>query len=345
MPWRSTSFWDAEPGEVQGPANSDGTVVIMIRILSLAVAVLVMPAADGSAQQKKRVAILSFEDVAIKSSAGAALRSTQDVGASLADVLLKELLKQGKYSIIEREALDAVLKEQTFSNSSRADAKTAANIGRVLGVDAIIIGSVTQFDIAESAVGVGSGSLNRITRGIVGGGKRVNTRASVAMTARMVDTSTGEVLTAVSGSGDSARTSVAASGGYATGVDMTSASFQGSTLGEAVNRAVQEVADGLNEFAAQLSTTRVVYAGLVADVDGNTLILNVGRLKGVQAGDIVEITRAGRTILDPQTKKVVRTIVDKIATARITEVDDSSATATLSGAEPVQVGDAVRRLP
>jgi curli biogenesis system outer membrane secretion channel CsgG len=304
-----------------------------------------MSAADGSAQQKKRVAILSFEDVAIKSSAGAGLPSTQDVGASLADVLLKELLKEGKYSIIEREALDAVLKEQTFSNSSRADAKTAANIGRVLGVDAIIIGSVTRFDIAESAVGVGSGSLNRITRGVVGGGKRVNTKASVAMTARIVDTSTGEVLTAVSGSGDSARTSVAASGGYATGVDMTSASFQGSTLGEAVNRAVQEVADGLNEFAAQLSTTRVVYTGLVADVDGNTLILNVGRLKGVQVGDTVEITRAGRTILDPQTKNVVRTIVDKIATARITEVDDSSATATLSGAEPVQVGDAVRRLP
>ena len=211
----------------------------MIRILSLAVAVLVMLAADASAQQKKRVAILSFEDVAIRSSAAAAIRSTQDVGASLADVLVKELLKEGKYSIIERRALDAVLKEQNFSNSSRADAKTAANIGRVLGVDAIIIGSVTQFVVEESAVGVGSGSLNRITRGVVGGGKRVNTRASVAMTARMVDTSTGEVLTSVSGSGDSAKGSVEASGGYATGMDMTSASFQGSTLGEAVNRAAQ----------------------------------------------------------------------------------------------------------
>jgi curli biogenesis system outer membrane secretion channel CsgG len=317
----------------------------MIRILYLAVAVLLVLAADGSAQQKKRVAILSFEDVAIKSSSGAALPSQQDVGASLAEVLVKELLKDGKYSIIEREALDEVLKEQNFSNSSRADARTAANIGRVLGVDAIIIGSVTQFDIAESEVGVGSGSLSRITRGVVGGGKRVNTRASVAMTARMVDASTGEVLTAVSGSGDSARTSVAASGGYAIGVDMTSASFQGSPLGEAVNRAVQEVAAGLNGFAAQLSTTRVVYAGLVADVDGNTLILNVGRLKGAQVGDTVEITRAGRTILDPQTKNVIRTIVDQIATARITDVDDSSATAMLSGGEPVRVGDAVRPLP
>jgi curli biogenesis system outer membrane secretion channel CsgG len=316
----------------------------MIRILSIAVAVLVL-AADASAQQKKRIAVLSFEDVAIRSSAAAALGSTQDVGASLADVLVQELLKEGKYSIVERQALDAVLKEQTFSNSSRADPKTAASIGRVLGADAIVIGSVTTFDLQESAVGVGSGLLSGVTRGVVGGGKRVNTKALVAMTARMVDTNTGEVLTAVSGNGDSAKSSVAASGGYAVGVDMTSASFQGSTLGEAVNRAAQVVAAGLNEFAAQLSARRVDYTGLVADVNGNTLILNVGRQKGAQVGDTVEITRAGRTILDPQTKKVIRTIVDTIGTARISEVDDSSATATLTATAPVQVGDAFRRLP
>ena len=318
----------------------------MTRGLSLvAAAVVTMLAADASAQDKKRIAILSFEDAAVSSSAAAAVRSTQDVGASLADVLVNELLKAGKYTIIERRALDEVLKEQNFSNSSRADAKTAANIGRVLGVDAIVIGSVTEFVVEESAVGVGSGPLNRITRGVVGGGKRVNARASVAMTARMVNTSTGEILTSVSGSGDSAKGSVEASGGYATGIDMTSASFQGSALGEAINRAAQSVASGLSEFAAKLSAVRVDYTGLVADVTGNTLILNVGRLKGAQVGDTVEISRAGRTVLDPATKKVLRTFVDKIATARITEVDDSSATAMLSGAAPVQVGDQIRRVP
>jgi curli biogenesis system outer membrane secretion channel CsgG len=318
----------------------------MTRGLSLvAAAVVTMLAADASAQDKKRIAILSFEDAAVRSSAAAAMRSTQDVGASLADVLVNELLKEGKYTIIERRALDEVLKEQNFSNSSRADAKTAANIGRVLGVDAIVIGSVTEFVVEESAVGVGSGPLNRITRGVVGGGKRVNARASVAMTARMVNTSTGEVLTSVSGSGDSAKGSVEASGGYATGIDMTSASFQGSALGEAINRAAQSVASGLSAFAAKLSAVRVDYTGLVADVTGNTLILNVGRLKGAQVGDTVEISRSGRTVLDPATKKVLRTFVDKIATARITEVDDSSATAMLSGAAPVQVGDQIRRVP
>jgi hypothetical protein len=112
-----------------------------------------------------------------------------------------------------------------------------------------------------------------------------------------------------------------------------------------VNRAAQQVATTLNEFGAKLATTRVNYAGVVADVSGNTLIVNVGKLKGVQVGDTIEITRAGRTILDPQTKKPLRTVIDKVGTATVTEVDDGSATATLSGTAAVQVGDQVQRAP
>ena len=160
----------------------------------------------------------------------------------------------------------------------------------------------------------------------------------------MVDTSTGEILTAASGSGQSSKASVAASG-YATGdIDMTSRSFQESMLGEAVNRAAEQVAASLNEFGSKLESARIDYSGLVADVSGTTLILNVGTAKGVQVGDTVEITRAGRQILDPQTKKVLRTIVEKVGTAKVTEAEDASATATLTGTTAVQVGDQVKRV-
>ena len=81
------------------------------------------------------------------------------------------------------------------------------------------------------------------------------------------------------------------------------------------------------------------YSGLIADVSGNTLILNVGKTGGVQVGDTIEISRAGRTILDPQTKKVLRTIVDKVGAARITEADDVSSTATILDKAEVKVGD------
>ena len=305
---------------------------------------LLLLAGTASGQDKRRVAILGFDDAPVRSSAAAALGSGQDIGTSLADVLVKELLKGGTYSIVERRAIDQVLKEQNFSNSNRADPKTAAAIGRVLGVQAIIIGSVTQFGVQESAAEVGSGRLGQLTRGIIGGGKRVSTKATVAMTARMVDTGTGEILTVASGAGESTRASVAASG-YASGaIDMTSSSFQNTMLGEAVTRAAQEAAASLNEYGAKLAIARADYSGLVADVSGNTLIINVGSLKGVRVGDTIEITRAGRKILDPQTKKVLRTIADKIGTAKITETDDGSATAALTGTAAVQVGDEVRRV-
>ena len=57
----------------------------------------------------------------------------------------------------------------------------------------------------------------------------------------------------------------------------------------------------------------------------------------MQVGDTVEISRAGRTILDPQTKKVLRTIVDKVGAARITEADDASSTATILDNAAVKV--------
>ena len=318
----------------------------MPRILSFLIClVLVFTAGVASGQQKRRVAILSFDDAAVESSAARAVGTTQDVGGFLSDVVVKELLKGSVYTVVERRAIDQVLKEQNFSNSNRGDTKTAAAIGRLLGVDAIIVGSVTQFGIEESAVALGSGTLGRVTRGVLGGGKRINSKATVGMTARMVDTRTGEVLTAASGSGESSKASVAASGAATGNIDLTSRSFQESMLGEAVNTAAAQVAAGLNEFGSKLATAQAEYSGLVADVSGKTLIVNVGKLKGVQVGDTIEISRAGRQILDPQTKKVLRTIVDKIGTAKVTEVDDGSATATLSGTAAVQVGDQVKRVP
>jgi curli biogenesis system outer membrane secretion channel CsgG len=316
----------------------------MPRIFSCLIGLTLLLVVTTSAQQKKRVAVLSFDDTAVEASAARAVGASQDVGGFLADVVVKELLKGSTYTVVERRAIDQVLKEQNFSNSNRSDTKTAAAIGRVLGVDAIIVGSVTQFGVEESAVAVGSGTLGRVTRGVLGGGKRVNSKATVGLTARMVDTKTGEILTAVSGSGDSSKASVAASGSATGNIDLTSGSFQETMLGEAVTTAAAQVAADLNEFGSKLAAGPVDYSGLVADVSGTTVIVNVGKLKGVQLGDTIEITRAGRQILDPQTKKVLRTIVEKIATAKVTEVDNDSATATLSGTAAVQVGDQLKRV-
>src|SRR5207253_4512426 len=82
------------------------------------------------------------------------LSATEMSTLSLHDALP---ISDAKYSVIERKALDKILAEQNFSNSDRADSSTAAKIGRILGVDAIIIGSITQFGRDDKNTTVGGG--------------------------------------------------------------------------------------------------------------------------------------------------------------------------------------------
>lgn len=307
----------------------------------IAAAVPAMMAAQG----KPRVAVLSFEYDGVRSAAAAALGSSQDVGTGVSDVLVKELIDGGNFILVERNAIDAVLKEQNLSNSDRADPATAARIGRLLGVEAIILGSVTQFAVQETS-GTG-GSLGRFTRGIVGPVERNNVKALVSINARLVHTTTGEVMTAVSGNGESsgASTSVSTTTGVAP-LDLTSSAFGNSLVGTALTKAAHAVAQQLNGFGAKLSQRRADYSGVIADVSGKTVIINVGRKRGVQVGDRLEITRVVRTIPDPQDpSRILRSITETVATAEVTEVDDVSATATVTGNGALKVGDTVRRAP
>ena len=104
-------------------------------------------AATGSAQQKKRVAVLNFEYAAVQSQVAALFGTNIDVGKGVADLLVDRLVRGGAFSVIERKAIDKIMAEQNFSNSDRADASSAAKIGRLLGVQAIVIGSICALGI------------------------------------------------------------------------------------------------------------------------------------------------------------------------------------------------------
>jgi len=305
------------------------------------------PAVAPPQGPKKRVAVMSFDYGTVMSSVQAVFGTNQDVGRGISDLLVMKLVNDGKYSVIERAALEKVLGEQNFSNSNRADSSTAAKIGKVLGVDVIIIGSITQFgrDDKKTTVGGGGFGLGKIG---LGGVQSRNAKAVVAVTARMIDTSTGEILAVAEGNGESARggTSLVgggagSSGGGGGAFDMSSSNFGATILGEAVHKAVDSLGQQLDDKAAAMPTHKVEISGLVADVSGNSLILNVGSKSGVKVGDVLQISRVVRTVKDPATGKVIKSIANKIGDAKVTEVDENSATVIFTGAEVAKVGDAV----
>lgn len=108
-----------------------------------------------AAGPKRLVTIMNFDYGTVQNYVQQIFGSNQDIGKGISDMLVDKLLKDGRYRLVERSALDKILAEQNFSNSDRADSNTAAKIGKVLGVDAIIIGSITQFGRDDQHTNVG----------------------------------------------------------------------------------------------------------------------------------------------------------------------------------------------
>lgn len=309
---------------------------------------MLVPAAV--AQNKKSVAVMNFDYSTVQSGVAAIFGANQDVGKGVADLIVEKLVKSGTYRVIERKAIQTILSEQNFSNSDRVDPGTAAKIGRLLGADAIILGSIVQFGRDDKQTNIGGGAIGgRLSGYGLGGIGRRSSKAVVGLTARLVSVDTGEILTVANGRGESSRsgTSLLGAGGSGSGagggaVDMLSSNFANTVLGEAVNAATQQLANELNAGATRVPTKVVTIDALVADVSGDTLIINAGSRAGVKVGDKLEVRRAGREIRDPATGKVLRRMDTAVGEITITEVDDASAVGKFTGTGPVKVGDSVK---
>ena len=297
----------------------------------------------GQAADKKRVAVMNFDFGTVQQWWSA----NWDIGKGISDLIVNELVTAGTYRVIERNRLDEILTEQDLGESGRANPASAAKVGKILGVNAMIVSSITQFGTEKKKKGIG-GAFSKI--GGFGGGSygTQKGKAKVAIDARIVDTTTGEILAVAKGTGESSRSGLML-GGYGGGgggagagsVDMTSSDFRETILGEAVAQAVQQLSQQLIEADVRIPEVKVKIKGMVADVDGSMVILNVGSSHGVEAGAVLKVKRVTRTVKDPATGRVLREIASIIGEIRVDEVDEGSSVGTIISGDSVKVGDKV----
>jgi curli biogenesis system outer membrane secretion channel CsgG len=204
-------------------------------ITFLAAAVALAGLAGTAEAQAKRpmVAVMDFDYGTVDNWWG-----QYDIGKGMADQVVDALVNDGSFRVIERKKLDTVLAEQDFAQSERADPSAAklAKIGKVLGVKYIIAGSITKFSTEKRGGGM------RV-KGIGLGGSKA--KSEVALTARVIDATTGEILVSAKGLGSSSKGGGFdfAKGGF--GVGTNAEEWRQSGLGEAQEKAC-------NEFVASL---------------------------------------------------------------------------------------------
>ncbi|MGH9585602.1 MAG: CsgG/HfaB family protein [Acidobacteriaceae bacterium] len=302
---------------------------------------------------RHRVAVLDFGYGTVMTSSQAVFGTNVDIGKGIADMLIDKLVNDGTYSVIERNAIDKILNEQNFSNSNRADSATAAKIGHILGVDAVITGDITQFGRDDESKNYGGAVVGHWSHGALGGFGKHKAKAEVAVTVRMIDASTGEILASATGKGESQRsgTNLLGAGwgggsGAAGGASMTSSNFAQTIIGEATTAAVTQVAQQLNGDSGKLPTAApppaVAVSGLIADASTPDIIIDVGTKAGLKVGDKLAVVRVVRVVKDPRTGKALRSITSPIGELTITSADEGSAVGHFAGAGTPKIGDMVK---
>ncbi|MFP4056749.1 MAG: CsgG/HfaB family protein [Candidatus Brocadiia bacterium] len=139
---------------------------------------------------RARVAVVDFVDASAKGAAA--------IGSGLADMLATELLASGRFIVVERPELGAVLAEQDLGGSGRADPRTAAPAGQIEGAELLVKGVVTELEPDAEGQSVDLGSKSREHPWVV---KLRMRHAHVAIDLRVVDARTSRIVAATTVTG------------------------------------------------------------------------------------------------------------------------------------------------
>jgi TolB-like protein len=189
--------------------------------LGCATPAVVFVSPDYNPQQLKRVAIMDFDDFPGQSG----------TGPLVSDIFGKYLISS-PFQLIERSEVDKILQAQNISASEASNPAQTEAVGKVLGVNAVVLGSLSEFsntseqtvmvDIPQEQTDPVLGEIytrHGPVMGVTGYTTTVTDQsvpetetlpARVGISARMVDVKTGAVLWSGSSSADGMNLSSAA---------------------------------------------------------------------------------------------------------------------------------------
>jgi curli biogenesis system outer membrane secretion channel CsgG len=251
---------------------------------------------------------------------------------TLTEILTTTLINTGRFVVLERQQMQAVLAEQDLNAAGRVNKETGAATGHVIGAQAMITGDITGYSYTQQALG---GSALNVIRGLKVGASRVS--AAVVVDLRMVDAATGEVLASATGSGSASATGVA--------TDLTkddqqiSASGAWSTpLGEASRAAIAKVVE---QLVAGMPEPR--WSARVVEVRDTIVYLNAGADGGVSPGLVLQVYEVQPALIDPETGKNLGTPDKLLGEIQIETVQAGFSTARIVTGSGFARNNVVRR--
>ena len=244
--------------------------------------------------------------------------------------LQKKLVDTGRFIVLERSALEALMKEQAIKEENTGQSMK----GKIVPAQVLVQGKVTDFEMSRSSTG---GGVNIGGIGRVGGNV---TQAKMSMNVRIFNVDTSELLATEDAAGRASRTGFKFDGNHRVAY-ADFASFERTPLGEATTQAVDKAVE---KILAKMDKTP--WSCRIADIDASSkeITLNAGSEVGVQVGDTFDVFKVSRVIKDPETGEVLGTRTAKVGTIKVTEVDKKFSFATIVSGEGFETGAIVREI-
>ena len=278
---------------------------------------------------KKRIAVAKFD------AAGAfmAQYGGWDVGGGLAAELTTALVNSGYFIVVERAELASVLREQEMALQKIISKDTAAQVGRVLGAQLLIRGSVTEFDQKAGGAGLRVGVGTGMFGGAMGG---QSTEGVVGMDIRLIDTTTGQVI-------QSHRAEAKLSArGISADINVNQVSFGGdkfdkTVLGQATRKAIEQAV----AFIIQAMGS-VPWTGRVVEVNGDQVYINAGATTGLKPGEVFTVTTVVKELTDPSSGELLGIEEVKLGEIELMNVQEKYSVARMRFPFPTKRGDLVK---
>jgi curli biogenesis system outer membrane secretion channel CsgG len=307
-----------------------------------------LAAQQGRAGPKVRIAmtevewdpgVTQFASMRGNNSANVVVSEQATFARGLTEMMIAELLKTGRFIVVERKAMEDIQAEQQLQQA-QGNRATQVNPGQLVGAQFLIRPTITEFSYGNQA-GTQGGSVRApisvpgLGRPRIGGGKAKIT-ASLVLDTRLMDVESGQITSSVRSASEATQEMNNFSLGTAL-FDYKKTDFEKTPLGAATREAV---ADAVQKIVGELGDRP--WEGRVVTMRDGQVYLNAGAETGIKAGDELDLVRAGEALIDPATGINLGSAEEKLGRVRVTSVQEKFSIATpLDGATPER-GDIVR---
>jgi curli biogenesis system outer membrane secretion channel CsgG len=238
-------------------------------------------ALPSAKRYKQKIAIIRFTN---ETNYGKALMTDADfdrLGKQASDMLASRLVKSGNFMVFERSDIKKIQQEQTISG------------GGLIGVDTVIVGSVTEF--GRSITG---------KTGFMSSTKMQTAKAKVEI--RLVDIKTGQAFFSASGAGEAITESGEIAGyGSRAAYDAT---LNDRAIGAAITDVIDKMVSTLEEKAWRTD---------ILSIENGQIFISGGSRQGIKVGDILRVMSPGQKIKSKQTGMEISLPGKQIATIRV----------------------------